>query len=267
MNQRFLVSGLLGCLLIATAGVIGWQTDWGRALSHTDTVVEARKGTLDTNVLPRYSLPPQDVGYKEIVERPLFVPTRRPAPPSTSTAQVAMKKGQFKLAGTTVSAGVSVAYLIETSTNKTHRVNLGNEINGIKVERVDAVRVLLKQGEETEELSLRSSASPKLPPPTAVAAVNPGQPVPPNALPGPAGGNFGPPLPNQAQPALMPGQPNPQAVGVASAFPPPLPSNSVGATNPIQNVPQNPQDANAQNTPPDPNSAQIRRRRFQNLPQ
>lgn len=266
MNARYVLTAVLSLLLIAALAFIGWETDWGRALRGEAPDPTTRVATLDTNVLPPFQLPSLDANYKETIERPLFLSARRPAPPSNATSQVAMKKGQFKLSGTTVSAGISVAYLVETATNKTHRVNLGSAINGIMVERVEANRVVMKQGDETEELTLRSSASPKLQQVAVVAGQPgvPGQPVgQPTGLPGIPGGNFGPPLPQNP-----PGQQGQQLQGMAPGFMP-----GQGAAPQVAGVPQQqasqqvPGQAVVSPTTPDPNGVQMRRRRFQNLPQ
>ncbi len=271
MNARYFLTALLIALLVAALAFIGWETDWGRALRGEAPDPSTRVATLDTNVLPAFQLSPLDPNYKEMIERPLFLSARRPAPPSNATTQVAMKKGQFKLAGTTVSAGISVAYLVETATNKTHRVNMGDDINGIKVERVDATRVVMKQGDETEELSLRSSISPKLPPPQQVAALAPGQAQPGgpgqpmNGMPGVPGGNFGPPLPSQQVQQVQGQAPNQMAPGfIPGQGGPPQAAGSFPQQQTQQQVPG---QAVAIPVPTDPNGAQIRRRRFQNLPQ
>ena len=101
---RYAITTALVLLLATTLGLIGWETEWGRALVSDDTnSAIQRVATLDIKILPAYTLAPLTTHYKETVERPLFIPTRRPAPASTAS-QTAMKKGQFKLAGTTVSA-------------------------------------------------------------------------------------------------------------------------------------------------------------------
>jgi hypothetical protein len=271
-TQRYGLTILLSVLLTGAIGFIGWETDWGRALRGEAPTPIARAATLDTKVPPPYRLPPVEPTYKELVERPLFLSARRPAPLSNATPQVVMKKGQFKLAGTSVSQGLSIAYLVETSTNKTHRVNAGDEINGIKVERVEATRIVMKQGDDSEELTLRSATSPKLPP-TQVAAVGvPGQPgmqgLPgqPGQLPGAPGGNFGPPLP----PGQMQGQMQGQVAGVvpgqAPQMAPGFNPNQAQAAVPPQ-IPGQVNPNGEVTPPPDPNAVQMRRRRFQNLPQ
>jgi len=274
MNTRYALTTLLAILIAATLGFIGWETDWGRALRGGAPELTPRSANLDTKSLPPFQLAPLEQNYKEMIERPLFTSSRRPAPPANQLAQEMMKKGQFKLAGTSVSAGLSVAFLVETATNKTHRVSMGSDINGIKVTRVEASRIVMTQGEESEELSLRSSVSPKIAPPAPLAQVaaggqplnQPGQ----QGMPGVPGGNFGPPISQgagpppgslgiqnaQVQPAFVPGQAPNQVAGAPPSAQgmPPVPGQVLPTT------------PNATN-PPDPNGVQMRRRRFQNLPQ
>jgi len=287
MTPRYAISATLVVLLIGALALIGWETDWGRAIGGTNDYASANKrAALDTKVLPQFALAPLSPagsGYRETVERPLFIPTRRPAP-AGNTTQMAMKKGQFRLAGTTVSAQVSVAYLIETSTNKTLRVNKGADVNGITLESVGANRVVLKQGDETEELFLRTSNSPKPPPPPPVAAApgqNPGQTAgqPGGQVPGQAPGvpgnvaqagqaPAGGPMPSFYPPGVnVQGGPPPGAAMGA----PPMPSGMTnggpqlpGGQNPNMNNPNNPATTPAT---VDPNNPAVRRRRFQNLPQ
>ena len=269
MSSRFALTTVLGALLVGALAVIGVETDWYRSpVGARSTGSSTKAPTLDTKVLPQFALAPLSptgIGYRETVERPLFIPTRRPAPLGNS-AQMAMKKGQFRLAGTSVSEQISVAYLFETGTNKTYRVNKGADINGMTVESVFANRVVLKQGDETEELSLRTSNSPRPPPPppqVAGASSAPGQPPPPGA-PGPQGViGAAPPQPTTAPTAgfAPPGVAIQggmgQGVSTAASRPPGAPAAAVVTD----------ADPAAAPAAPDPNQPQLRRRRFQNLPQ
>lgn len=261
MMPRHAMSLVLALALFATMAVIGWETDWGSALrSDAPLPSSGRVATLDSKILPPYGLAPMESRYKETVERPLFISTRRPAPAGAST-QTAMKKGQFKLAGTTISVGASVAYLFETANNKTHRVSLGGDINGIKVERVEATRVVLKQGDDSEELSLRTSVSPKVVAPQVAAAPAPGQPGQP-AQPG------GPPMPQPTQAQAGPGvMQNQFAAGASMAAAP-----GSGVPQAARQLPPDGRpvtDPTGETAAPaaDPLAAAARRRRFQNLPQ
>jgi hypothetical protein len=271
IERRYALTAVFGLGIAATLVGVGLETDWGRNWRGTNQYPAApTRAPLDTRAVPAFQLPPLATAYRETVERPLFIPTRRPAP-AGSAAQAAMKKGQFRLAGTTVSENVSVAFLFETATNKTHRVNKGNDINGITVDMVAANRVVLKQGEETEELSLRTSQSPKPPPPPPPpAAGQPGavalqggpsqtQPGPQGVpLPGVPGGNFGPPGTAGA------GSGGPVAATGVSVM---NPGAANAAANGAANAGANNSNANVNAPVTDTAQPQQRRRRFQNLPQ
>lgn len=162
----------------------------------------------DARMLPPFSLPAAEQVAPETAERPLFTPTRRQAPPA-ATVQATMRKGQFVLTGVTVSQEASFAFLREVASGKTKSVRMGAEVNGLRVEAVEARRVVLRQGEETEDLLLAIQSPPKsaTPPPGAGAA--PGAPGAPNIfapggvpLPGAPGG---PPLTGTTGAMAQPG--------------------------------------------------------------
>jgi len=107
----------------------------------------------DARMLPPFSITAVDQVAPETAARPLFTPTRRPAPPP-ATVQATMKKGQFVLTGVTVSADASFAFLREVASGKTKSVRQGAELNGLRVDLVEPRRVVLRQGQETEDLLL-----------------------------------------------------------------------------------------------------------------
>ena len=163
---------LIGALVVGSLAVIGYETQWGTNLRPVPVSAlgqGAKNG--DTSLLPAFELPAMDTGFKETVDRPLFSPSRRPVPVLTGAGQTVMKKGQFRLAGTVVNQDLPYAFLVEIATGKGMRVAMGADImsTGISVASIDAVRVVLKQGEETEELTLRTASSP--PPPTAAPGI------------------------------------------------------------------------------------------------
>ena len=191
--QRYGLTAMLGLALVGFLGAIGYETGWGQAVRlPLPTANDAPRTPDMLATLPGFALPSLESAFKETADRPLFTPTRRPAAVSLAGNAPAMKKGQFKLSGTSVNNDLTVAFLIETATGKTVRVTKGKEINGMTLDTVDANRVVLKQGEETEELALRTASSP---PPVKVAA-------PPPAVPGtPAGAQPGGAQPVGTQPA------------------------------------------------------------------
>ncbi|HEX4782421.1 MAG TPA: hypothetical protein VH301_16805 [Usitatibacter sp.] len=167
----------------------------------------------EAKLLPPVVATAADQAYPETVARPLFIPTRRPAPEAPNAGRTAFQKGQFVLQGVIAVGSQRIAMLREKSSGKIHRVEAGNDVNGIKVSQIDPEEVTLTMGPDREVLPLlvQKAATGPGAPAAAPAASGPfmreatqGQPSPP-ATPVP-GQPFAPPLP------LVPGQqPNPMA--------------------------------------------------------
>lgn len=258
--QRHGLTALLGLAALACLVALGVETQWGQALRTPLPAANAAARASDmVATLPSFSLAPLDTAFRESGERPLFTPTRRLVPVNTAAAPV-MKKGQFKLSGTSVSNELTVAFLLETATGKTVRVAKGKEINGMTLDIVDGNRAVLKLGEETEELLLRTASSP----PVARVAV----PVPGSMPAGPG--------------ATAPGA-QPLTGGVTGTVPPPpippprtVAPQPAGVPNPLVPAPGSSQlpgfvmpsnPPNAQAAPADAGTPGQRRRRVQTPPQ
>ena len=264
--QRYGLTSVIVALVVGLLVVVGFETQWGSSLRPSPVVAvgQAVKGT-DTSLLPVFALPAAEVAFNQTVERPLFVPTRRPTPVVAGAVQPMMKKGQFKLAGTVLNQDLPFAFLVEVSTGKGMRVAKGAEIisTGISVASIDAMRVVLKQGDETEELTLRTAASPPAP-----IAPPPGAPVAglPGALqrPPPAGVVVSavPTVPGVAAAPIAPGAPV-TGGGIAATGPRPGSSVLPGWVQPPTDAAQTAAPA----TPADATVGTQRRRRFPNVPQ
>jgi hypothetical protein len=128
-----------------------------------------------TSLLPEFTIEGGVSARTETVQRTLFNPTRRPAPPAVQdAAAVRLKRGQFALTGTMVVDGKSSAYLREIASNKLQRVRAGEKINGMLVAEIRPDRVKFTLGDESEELVLRVATNPRpTAPPAAVAQVPP----------------------------------------------------------------------------------------------
>ena len=264
--QRYGLTAMLGLAAVVFLGVIGFETGWGLAVRPPLPAADSVPRNTDMlATLPAFTLPALDTAFKETAERPMFTPTRRPPATSLAGNVPAMKKGQFKLSGTSVNNDLTIAFLRETATGKTVRVTKGKEVNGMTLDVVEANRVVLKQGEETEELTLRTAASPPAPPKVeppapaagAVAAVGAAQAAgaasavaPPVAVVTTPGAAPSPPV------RTVPQQQNP-------LVPAPGQSQLPGFVMPSAVLP-----APAQVAPPAEGSAAAqRRRRFQTTPQ
>lgn len=185
------------------------------------TKIPSARGVTPMKVTPivllsELGLPPLET-YKETTARPLFTPTRQPAPPALPVTAMAapkpaMKRGQFMLVGVTITKDKNIALLREVAGGKTVRAERGQVINGLTVEKVEPEKVTLRFEGETEEVVLKIATGPRLPP----------TPQPQTFLPNPA-------VPNQLvpnQPVPQPGQPMPvQPLQPA----PPQPTPQAGA--------------------------------------
>ncbi len=252
--QQHGLTSALGLAAFVFLVVVGVETDWGAAVR--PPLPTANGGSRPAEIvaaLPVFAMPPLETAFKETADRPLFTPTRRPAAVNLAANVPAMKKGQFKLNGTSVSNELALAFLFETATGKTVRITKGKEINGMTLDIVEANRIVLKQGDETEELTLRTAASPPKP---LVPVLVPGSPP---SIPGVPPGT---PPTGVANVVSVPPATRPQ-----SAFNPlvPLPGSSQlpGFVMPSAVTPQITQ-AVPQSEGGDPGQ---RRRRFQTAPQ
>lgn len=188
------------------AGGIGYETNWGQNLKP-----ESPKITYEhVQYAPATLITPPPIGstvdHLEMVERPLFVFTRRPAPQGVQTAVPTMRKGQYKLVGITIVGEKKIAFLTEISSGKMRTTEEGSNLGEISVANIQSDRVRLTQGNDEEFIVLKveptkplagTSKTPQGPSPNSAAPDNkplaPSKPtVPPPVVP------------------TVPGQPAPQ---------------------------------------------------------
>src|SRR4051812_23396052 len=121
--------------LAALIALIALETDLGRAVhlqvAPPEPVVAK---PVAVSLLPEYTIEGGMAKHSETVSRPLFVPTRRPAPVAVvEVAKPRMQRGQFALTGTTVAGERSLAFLKEVNGGKSRTVKMGDTINGLLV--------------------------------------------------------------------------------------------------------------------------------------
>jgi hypothetical protein len=183
--------------LLALAALVGWETDWGRELQPPLPAPEAiTPKPVVAALMPEYEIAGGVAARQETVERTLFNPTRRPAPPVNQEGAVPrLQRGQFALTGTMIVDGKNTAFLREVTGNRSRRVQQGESINGLLVAEVRPDRVKLTMGDESEELVLKVAGNPRpTPQPQPVAAQ--GVPL---AAPGAVQAAAPPPAPAGAQ--------------------------------------------------------------------
>jgi hypothetical protein len=243
------------CVLAAIlAAVIAAELGLGASLRAQVTGIPARRAApFEAKLLPPQQVAQAEQLYPEVAARPLFTPTRRPAPvaaaPSTYTP------GQFLLQGVIVVGDTRTAMLREKSSGRMHRVETGREINGIRISQIDREAVTLTQGSDREVLQLqvlRPGAVANAGPAPANAAVGPFGPMSPTGpagFPLPGGPPAGVPAPPGQAPAIAgqpPGAPPPpSSPGMILNAPNPLtapPSGTNPAAPAVSNAPMSPEE-------------------------
>lgn len=216
LDPRSTEIALWSVLCIALAGTIAHQTDWGRNLRPRLPALEYTPTRFEPPVLATLPAVGTTVQQLEMVERPLFVFTRRPPPPGAGpAAPSAMKKGQYKLSGVTIVGQKRIAFLVEIATGKARSVEEGRMLGEITVDSIQPDRIRLTQGGDEEFLVLKVEPSRAAPGSPAAAR---GTPPPPATAPAQLQ-----PAPAATPPAARPAAPPPAAAGSATA-PPPAPN-------------------------------------------
>lgn len=179
-RYRGVSASVLGLVALCAATV--WQT--GRSADDppgSTTAAEPAPQPVPLSLLPDYQIEGGIASRRDTVERPAFVPTRRPAPAAVQEApRPKMPRNQFTLTGTAVVDQKQIAFLRETAGGKARTVRAGETINGVVVAEVKADRVRLVMGDESEVLTLKVAAGPRQtvqpPVPGAPPVAAPGQP-------------------------------------------------------------------------------------------
>jgi hypothetical protein len=221
MNDRsFMRNVVVWAIPFAVVVVaLGYETHWGQGIAHEQPLPKASApARVPVALLPEYAINGGVDARRETVERSLFNPTRRPAPPAApaAAAKGAAQHGQYALTGTTMLGKEATAFLREIKSGKSHTVRQGETLNGVTVAEIASDHVTLKQDGDVEELSLKIASGPRST--VQIAAPTPpggvphagGQPVPHAA--GGTGQNSG-----NAPNATRPVAPPPNATNPAAA--------------------------------------------------
>jgi hypothetical protein len=155
---------LLAALAAACVGLAAIVAVELMTLGATPSTVAAKKGAPpEAKLLPPLAAASPEGAYPEIGARPLWIPTRRPAPPVVAASQQAFVKGQYVLQGVIMAGNTRIAMLKEKASGRIHRVELGRDVNGLHVAEVEPERVTLTQGGEREVIDLRVQRLPGTP--------------------------------------------------------------------------------------------------------
>lgn len=115
--------------------------------------------------------PPPMEDYASVVERPLFLPERRPPPPEEAEEPVAENEPMTELDGVDLTAvvitpAVVSAWVRAPGENEVKRLRLGDEFDGWTVKTIAPDELVLERQGETNRLTLRDyeNAPPPIPP-------------------------------------------------------------------------------------------------------
>lgn len=193
----------MASLSLLLAGVLLWE--WERGMNLQRELLKLRKMPVTAvppqKILPEFSLPDPVTGFPELLARPIFSTSRRAFVAAAPEDAGAMKKGQFVLVGVLISPRQRSALLRDVATGKTETVAQVGVVRGMTVGQVMPGRVVLRQGEESEELLLNVLTGPK--PPQRVQLA----PTPPVVSPAIAAPAPKPPASSAAAAPAMPGSP------------------------------------------------------------
>ena len=216
---------VLGGFAAALLVVIALEAGWGFGRTGAPAAPPGKAAVVDSKLLPPLADASPEQVYPETGTRPLFTPTRRPAPAAETVGT--MVKGRFILQGVTILGDMRIAMLREKG-GKIYRVEKGREADGVTVAEIEPERVTLRQGGDSEVVTL-------------VVQKPGGAPAAPAAVPGTPAvsltGPFGAPAPGSAPPGTAPGVP-PSAPRPGAA---PMPSSSGPPPVPAQGSPMTPQ--------------------------
>lgn len=251
----------LAVLAAALAGVIALEMALGARRSAVTPPAGKRAAAADAKLLPPVVAIAPEQAYPETTSRPLFLPTRRPAPEAVAVVKSSYVPGQFVLQGVTVAGDTRIAMLREKSTGRMHRVERGKEVNGIKVVEVQRDTVTLGQGGDSEVLSLSVQRPPGAPPGATTAV--------PAAAGGPFAAAAPPPAPltqTAPVPAAAPAPGAPPPAGSAMTRQPGMFPSPATPSGPLPSAANPPQPSASQPTaaPMSPEELLARRRARRN---
>jgi hypothetical protein len=223
---------LISALALAAAVLvvaIGLETGFGSRLQPRVPEGYSRSAAAqEARLLPPLARLEPERDYPEMVARPLFIATRRPAPAAEAASQVTFKRDQYVLQGVTIAGATRIALLKEKASGRIVRVEKGHEVNGVTLSEVNPESVTLALGKDQEVIPLQ------------VQKAVPGGVAPPQGPFGPLQGG----IPGLTQPS-----------GIARPAGLPMPGAPPGPTSSVVPLPANPgfsaspQTASVQLTP------------------
>lgn len=198
----------LSALACGLALALAFELSGGRLWIGYSPIAAHRDATMKSgpnSVLPDFGMSAEASLYSDIVDRPLFSPTRMRAPTQIVTAapepaKSSIRRGLYQLTGVTDLGLIKIAHLREVATNRVRSVREGDALQELTVKTITATQITLAYEGNVDLIEL-----PKFTPSGRIPVPAPAQP------PSPLQAQAQPPPTPQAQTPLIP------AVAVATA--------------------------------------------------
>jgi general secretion pathway protein N len=220
----------LGLLCIVLAGIV--LAEFAMPVSTTSSAAARKVAPAEAKLLPPVMVSSAEQLYPETAARPLWIPTRRPAP-AVVAAPASFQKGQFILQGVTIAGATRIALLKEKASGRIHRVEKGRDLNGLQVAEVEPEAVTLVQGGEREVINLVVQRPGGAAPGQPASAPHAGGPFAAAQSPQPGSNPAAPPMPGvPPTAALVPAPPSGSPFGAPLVAPPPGPLPPAATPNP-----------------------------------
>lgn len=156
-RSGYTTTGLLLALILAIAAVLVIELLNSPALQLKLTPMLSSKVPVDSDQAAPFKglVIPSLSHYKEIVERPLFLATRRaPQILSAEEPKATEGNGELRLLGVVSTPQRTLVLLQTDATGKTARLERGQKVNGWLIEGISDRGVELRRGETVRSLEL-----------------------------------------------------------------------------------------------------------------
>ena len=166
---------LLTALCLVSAAVI-WRETGGSGESgvvSAGSAPVAQPSARPAAAKPAAGLPPMSA-YAEVTERPLFSPSRQPAPPAAAQDDLG-NSSSFTLLGIVITQGERIALIRHGQPAIVARLKEGQAVEGWRLQAIEADRVILEHAGTQQPLKLKDLKER----PPAVPTARPGVLVPP----------------------------------------------------------------------------------------
>jgi type II secretory pathway component PulC len=150
---------LIGC------GVLGWvilqELNAGPQPRSEQPQTQARApATTPAPYIPQYEMPPAQ-RFTEIIERPIFSPSRRPAPDAPVSIETVASQLELTLIGVIISDDQQIAIVSPKNGTDFVRLGAGDSYRGWTVAAIEADRVTFRRDDVEEKVQLTYERPPQ----------------------------------------------------------------------------------------------------------